>query len=254
MSDVTLLIDRWNAGDGEALKALIAEVYAELRRMAGGLLRDERSDHTLQATALVNEAYLRPTGTKGMRIENRRHFYGAAATAMRRILVDHARTHRAQKRGGPEMVRVPLDEAMTTPIDRRLDFERLDQALDELAANNGDPVGPRDGAVVGPWRLLDKIGAGGMGDVYLAERDDGVFEGRAAIKFTRAHVPDMDAARRFRAERQFLASLHHANIVTLLDGGTTEGGQGYLVMEYVDGTPITAFCQTHALTLDARLA
>jgi tRNA A-37 threonylcarbamoyl transferase component Bud32/tetratricopeptide (TPR) repeat protein len=113
---------------------------------------------------------------------------------------------------------------------------------------------PNEGALVGAWRLLHKIGSGGMGDVYLAERADDVFEGRAAVKFTRAHLPDMDAARRFRAERQFLASLHHANIVTLLDGGTTPGGQGYLVMEYVEGTPISTFCQAHALTLEARLS
>ena len=112
---------------------------------------------------------------------------------------------------------------------------------------------PHESAVIGPWRLLGKIGAGGMGDVYLAERGDGVFEG-APPSSSRAHLPDMDAARRFRAERQFLASLHHANIVTLLDGGTTPGGQGYLVMEYVEGTPISTFCQTNALTLDARLA
>ena len=134
MGDVTQLLDQWNAGDADALKALIAEVYAELRRIAGGLLRDERTDHTLQPTALVNEAYLRLTGLREMRIENRRHFYGAAATAMRRILVDHARTHRAQKRGGPDIVRVPLDEAVNTPIDLRMDFERLDEALEAFAA------------------------------------------------------------------------------------------------------------------------
>jgi RNA polymerase sigma-70 factor (ECF subfamily) len=134
MGDVTRLLDQWNAGDPEALKALLAELYAELRRMAGGLLRDERADHTLQPTALVHEAYLRLTGLREMRIENRRHFYGAAAIAMRRILVDHARTRRAQKRGGPDVERVPLDEAMDAPIDVRLDFERLDEALEALAA------------------------------------------------------------------------------------------------------------------------
>jgi RNA polymerase sigma factor (TIGR02999 family) len=134
MGDVTRLLDQWNAGDAEALKALLAELYAELRRMAGGLLRDERPDHTLQPTALVHEAYLRLTGLREMRIENRRHFYGAAAIAMRRILVDHARTRRAEKRGGPDVQRVSLDEAMDTPIDVRLDFERLDEALEALAA------------------------------------------------------------------------------------------------------------------------
>ena len=134
MGDVTRLLDEWTAGTPDALKTLVGELYAELRRMAGGLLRGERADHTLQPTALVHEAYLRLTGLREMRIENRRHFYGAAATAMRRILVDHARHRRAQKRGGPEMERVPLDEAMNAPIDVRLDFERLDEALEALAA------------------------------------------------------------------------------------------------------------------------
>ena len=132
--DVTRLLDRWNAGDADALKALVTEVYEELRRIAGGLLRDERADHTLQATALVNEAYLRLTGIREMRLENRRHFYGAAATAMRRILVDHARHRHAEKRGGPEAQRVSLDEAMNTPIDVRVDFERLDEALEAFGA------------------------------------------------------------------------------------------------------------------------
>jgi RNA polymerase sigma-70 factor, ECF subfamily len=134
MGDVTALLDRWNAGDPEALKALIAELYSELRRMAGSLLRQERDDHTLQPTALVHEAYLRLTGLREMRIENRRHFYGAAAMAMRRILVDYARQRRAEKRGGADIRRAPLEEALNAPIDLRLDFERLDQALEQLAA------------------------------------------------------------------------------------------------------------------------
>jgi len=132
--NVTHLLDRWNAGDADAFKALVGEVYGELRRIAGGLLRDERVDHTLQATALVNEAYLRLAGTREMRLDNRRHFYGAAATAMRRILVDHARHRKADKRGGPEVRRVSLDEAIDTPIDMRLDFERLDEALEAFTA------------------------------------------------------------------------------------------------------------------------
>jgi non-specific serine/threonine protein kinase/serine/threonine-protein kinase len=109
-------------------------------------------------------------------------------------------------------------------------------------------------ALVGAWRLLERIGSGGMGDVYLAERADGAFDGRAAIKFMRAHLPGVDAARRFRAERQALASLRHANIVTLLDGGTTANGQGYLVMEYVAGDDLMRHCERHALSLNARLA
>ena len=128
------MLEQWNDGDPEALGALVTELYAELRRLAGGLMRDERGDHTLQATALVHEAYLRLTDVTNMRIENRRHFYGAAATAMRRILVEHARNRHAGKRGGPDVKRVPLDEALHPAIDLRLDFERLDEAVEALAA------------------------------------------------------------------------------------------------------------------------
>jgi tetratricopeptide (TPR) repeat protein len=126
----------------------------------------------------------------------------------------------------------------------------------DLLTGSGAPAAAekRVGAVVGAWRLLRRIGTGGMGDVYLAERSDGAYAGQAAVKFTRAHLPDPVAARRFLLERQFLASLHHPNIVTLLDGGATPTGEGYLVMEYVEGTPVTEFCRSRALSLDARLS
>ena len=143
MSDVTALLDRWNNGNPEALKELLALVYPELRRLADDLLRRERSDHTLQPTALVHEAYIRLTGLREMRLESRRHFYGAAAMAMRRILVDYARQRRAQKRGGVAVQRAPLEEALNAPVDLRLDFERLDEALEELAA-----VAPQKAKVV----------------------------------------------------------------------------------------------------------
>ena len=134
MSDFTALLERWNNGNPEALKELLALVYPELRRLADDLLRRERVDHTLQPTALVHEAYIRLSGLREMRLESRRHFYGAAAMAMRRILVDYARQRRAQKRGGVSVQRASLEEALNTPVDLRLDFERLDEALEELAA------------------------------------------------------------------------------------------------------------------------
>jgi RNA polymerase sigma factor (TIGR02999 family) len=134
MSEFTALLDRWNSGNAEAMKELLALVYPELRRLADDLLRRERPDHTLQPTALVHEAYLRLTGLREMRLENRRHFYGAAASAMRRILVDHARQRRAEKRGGPLVQRAPFEEALNEAVDLRMDFERLDDALAALAA------------------------------------------------------------------------------------------------------------------------
>jgi RNA polymerase sigma factor (TIGR02999 family) len=134
MKDVTRWLDRWHQGDPGALDGLMELVYGELHTLAGGLLRDERADHTLQPTALVHEAYLRLEGIREMRLENRRHFYGAAAQAMRRILVDYARRRNADKRGGPDVQHVPLDTVFDAPVDLRLDFEHVNQALDELAA------------------------------------------------------------------------------------------------------------------------
>jgi len=134
MGDVTTLLGRWNGGDAEALKQLIAAVHAELRTLARGLLRHERSEHTLQPTDLVHEAYLRLEGLREMSFANRAHFYGAAAEAMRRILVDHARRRQAEKRGGPHRHDVPLEQVLNLPIDLRIDFVRLEDALEALRA------------------------------------------------------------------------------------------------------------------------
>jgi RNA polymerase sigma-70 factor, ECF subfamily len=132
MGHVTTLLARWNGGDAEALKELIGDIHTELRRLASGLLRHERADHTLQPTDLVHETYLRLEGLREMSFVNRAHFYGAAAEAMRRILVDHARRRNAGKRGGPARQDVPLEQVLNLPIDLRMDFERLDDALDAL--------------------------------------------------------------------------------------------------------------------------
>ena len=134
MSDVTALLNRWNDGDADALKELIGAVHGELRQLAGSLLRRERADHTLQPTELVHEAFVRLTGLRDMHIEGRRHFYGAAAESMRRILVEHARARNAYKRGGPGAQKVPLEIAFNLPVDLRLDFVQLDDALTALAA------------------------------------------------------------------------------------------------------------------------
>jgi RNA polymerase sigma factor (TIGR02999 family) len=108
MSDVTRLLDAAAAGDRKAAADLLPLVYDELRRLAAARMAGERPDHTLDATALVHEAYLRLTGAQSF--ESRSHFMRAAAEAMRRILVDHARARVAEKRGG-RRERVPLDEA-----------------------------------------------------------------------------------------------------------------------------------------------
>jgi len=112
----------------------------------------------------------------------------------------------------------------------------------------------RLGERVGPYRLIEEIGHGGMGTVYLAERADAEYEARVAIKFVRGVFGAPELARRLRAERQVLAGLQHPGIARLIDGGTADDGTPYLVMEYVDGQPIDAWCTAHGLGLTARLA
>src|SRR6478672_2244640 len=106
---------------------------------------------------------------------------------------------------------------------------------------------------IGPYRVVRELGRGGMGVVYLAERVDGEFRREVAIKLLRNSPDAEELERRFIAERQILASLSHPNIAQLLDGGTTEGQLPYLVMEYVDGLPITTYCDRHGLDIAARL-
>src|SRR2546425_8985005 len=108
--EVTQLLARLSNGDPEASPRLIPLVYAELRAMAGRCMRRERPGHTLQATVLVHEAYLRLVGLDGIQWQDRAHFFGIAARVMRCILLDYAREHRAQKRGGGA-AKVPLDQA-----------------------------------------------------------------------------------------------------------------------------------------------
>ena len=134
-SDVTRMLREWSAGDASAADRLLPLVYAELRRIAAGYLRRERTGHTLQPTALVNEAWLR-LGNQASPWQNRAHFLGVAAGAMRRVLVDHARRRQAQKRGGREL-RVTLTDGMTAGAGNELDLVRLDEALERLAALDG---------------------------------------------------------------------------------------------------------------------
>jgi RNA polymerase sigma factor (TIGR02999 family) len=130
-SDVTRLLQAWSAGNPQALDELIPVVYAELHRLARAMLRGEREDHTLQATALVNEAYVRLVGQTRVHWLNRAQFFGTAAQLMRRILVDHARERRSAKRGGGAM-RVELDEALGAAEARDVDILALDMALERL--------------------------------------------------------------------------------------------------------------------------
>ena len=123
---------RWREGDREALEELMPLVYDELRRLARHYLRQERSDHTLQSTALVHEAYLRLAGGNAPNWQNRAHFFGVAAHIMRQILVEHARGRGAAKRGG-NALRLEIDEALVLPQQIDVDVVALDKALNELS-------------------------------------------------------------------------------------------------------------------------
>lgn len=170
--DVTRLLEELNAGNADALPVLLPIVYDELRRLASRHLGRERQGHTLQPTALVHEAYVKLVGQGGVRFQNRGHFFGVAAQAMRRILIDQARARLSQKRGGDRHA-VPVDETMLVEEPRAVDLVALDIALAELAAFDPDQaklvelrffagctieetaeiLGVSDGTVKREWRL-----------------------------------------------------------------------------------------------------
>jgi RNA polymerase sigma factor (TIGR02999 family) len=128
--DITALLERWAVGDRQALDDLTRRVHAELRRLAAGYLRKERRDHTLQPTALVNEAYVRLLDQRqSPSCQNRSHFFAIAAQLMRQILVDHARRRQAAKRAG---CKVSLEEAISLPHGLSTDLLALDESLKAL--------------------------------------------------------------------------------------------------------------------------
>ena len=139
--EITVILRELNADTSrDALDALLPLVYDELHRQAHRYLRGERSNHTLQTTALINEAYLRLIGQKSVEWQNRAHFFGLAANMMRRILVDYAKTKQRVKRGGADE-NLPLENALsiaaeTTNEAVKIDLIALDSALDKLAAKD----------------------------------------------------------------------------------------------------------------------
>jgi RNA polymerase sigma factor (TIGR02999 family) len=139
--DISHLLRAWSDGDQLALGELTPIVYAELRRLAHRYMRGERSGHSLQTTALVNEAYMRLVDYKRMQWQNRAHFFAVSAQLMRRILVDHARRHNLKRGGGIQ--HVSLDEAIVVSADPGADVVALDDALNAL-----ERVDPRKVRVV----------------------------------------------------------------------------------------------------------
>ena len=139
---VTQLLRAWSEGDESALERLVPLVEGELRRLARGYMARERGAHTLQPTALVNEAYLRLIDARHVQWQDRAHFFAVAAQAMRRVLIDFARARQNLKRGGGAL-RVSLDEGLVAAPERGADLLALDEALAQLARLN-----PRQARVV----------------------------------------------------------------------------------------------------------
>ena len=160
---------------------------------------------------------------------------------------------------GPELRAAFLDEACGGDGELRREVDSLLAAHEAAGGFLSSPIGlDTDGAEeagapdagpqrIGPYQILDTIAHGGMGTVYRAVRDDDAFRKTVALKLVRGGRHSDYFERRFRQERQILARLQHPNIATVLDGGTAEDGQPYLVMEYVEGQPITGFCAARGM-------
>ena len=155
-----------------------------------------------------------------------------------------------------------LDSRCVDDEDLRREADSLLAAADRTLRLLSDPVrdtvdaitGALIGRVVGPYRIIRLFGEGGMGRVFLANRADEQYEQIVAIKFMHAgQFAPRSMLLRFRSERQILANLNHPHIARLIDGGITPDGIPYIIMEYVDGTPIHTYCREHALSIHARL-
>ena len=163
LDSVTALLQAWGRGDVEARDTLFPLVHRELRRQAAGYLRRERCNHTLQPTALVHEAYLRLVGQAQVPWQNRAQFYGLASQMMRRILVDHARRHRAAKRPSAAL-QVALDDGMQRVEPQSCELLDMDRALTELMT-----VAPRQGQIV-EMRYFGGLSEQEVADVLAVSR------------------------------------------------------------------------------------
>lgn len=150
------------------------------------------------------------------------------------------------------------DEALRADVESLLRADKKPASVFAVSPQDlADAALPDDGglegSVIGPYLLVREIGRGGMGSVYLAERSDGQFSMQVALKLVKRGMDTDEILQRFRHERQILAALDHPNVAHLLDGGVTDEGRPYLVMEYVSGEPIDRHCQARGLTIDERL-
>lgn len=154
---------------------------------------------------------------------------------------------------GDDALRKEVEQLLSADEESTSFLDRPPGELLELMADDRTSSGQEEGRGLGPYRLLRKIGSGGMGTVYLARREDEHYERDVAIKVLRSGLASTEAIHRFITERQTLARLEHPNIARLYDGGSTEDGRPYLVMELIEGLPVDEYCDRHRLTVDQRL-
>jgi serine/threonine protein kinase len=177
-------------------------------------------------------------------------FYDAAEVA-----VGERATYIRSRCGGDETLAVEIEMLLAAHDQASSFIETLpsDSTIAAADAESAAPSEPMIGRRIGAYELIGEIGRGGMGTVYLAERADGLYCKKVAIKLARCGMDSDFVMRRFRNERKILAGLDHPNIASLLDGGATEDGVPYFVMEYVDGKPIAQYCDDNAFTIQERL-
>jgi len=154
--------------------------------------------------------------------------------------------------GDKPAIRVEV-ESLLASHQRARGFIETDTWI-EATGSEPSPAGPSAGSRVGPYRLVKEIGRGGMGVVFLGERDDGQFQKQVAIKLIGTGIASAESLERFRSERQILASLEHPNIARLLDGGVADNGSPYIAMEYIEGRPIHEYSATQQLSLGQKVA
>jgi serine/threonine protein kinase len=145
-------------------------------------------------------------------------------------------------------------DAAANRFDRGVDSARNLVAADWARSNDDVDVSVHTGERIGPWRVLREVGRGGMGVVLLAERADGQFEQRAAVKLIKRGMDSDAVLARFLRERQILAHLEHPHIARLLDGGLAADGRPYFAMEYVDGEPLLRYCAERSIKLEDRIS
>lgn len=199
-----------------------------------------REDRWYRIDALLREALEQAPGDRAEFLE-RSCPDDAIRTAVEDLLRAESESRSFLSRPVDALADVPWDEIVARAMSTRVGADP--------GRNSSDRAGDR----VGPYRLVRRLGRGGMATVYLAERADGLWEQRVALKLIRRGLDTEDVIRRFLSERQILSTLTHPNIARLLDGGTTPEGLPFLVMEYVQGTPITEYCDRHRLGVDERL-